>query len=471
MFLVYDPSKFEKDLRYLMGAHKTDIKTFIATKFKKNADSIEIKKLDLTKLYVNNQSNVYSNQVEYDLDFEDFPYLKNRKWELFKLEKYKNLNKQALLWTYLDRFGNIGFKALHASEFLISRDSYGQLDSVVIKVGSYYDNIGQIHYIFYGFKDGFIHRKEATSWATLGEIDEKGKITDLIEINNWELLNAKIPDVELNLQKDYDVLPFNLVSEDNIIEPEFSDLIDIENMTAAAYGYAEMTIIISFLKKAMFMGSINAGDFKDFAEKFGINFDIAKFPANTDMKVLDMGTVQNQLDYQTFNNNFLYFRANADGVDRYAIFPDLKVESGISREIQMKNIEQIRNVNIVTWERFEFDNWQVITSLGFQAPEKVKYQEGITSSLIEKVEKDMKLLEMFEKQFNLGIITKKELIANVLGITIEQANDKILEIQKERMDDVEDFDNNSDVNIDTNDNNDDVNDNDEDNNDDNNENE
>ena len=125
MYLVYDPTKFEKDLRYLMGTHKSDIKTFIATKFKKNADSIEIKKLDLSKLYVNNQSNIYSNNVEYDLSFEDFPYLENRKWELFKLEKYKNLNKQALLWTYLDRFGNIGFKALHASEFLISRDAYG----------------------------------------------------------------------------------------------------------------------------------------------------------------------------------------------------------------------------------------------------------------------------------------------------------------------------------------------------------
>lgn len=455
MYLIYDPTKFEKDLRYLMGTHKSDIKTFIAAKFKKNKDSIEIKKLDLSKLYVNNQSNIYSNNVEYDLSFEDFPYLENRKWELFKLEKYKNLNKQALLWTYLDRFGNIGFKALHASEFLISRDSYGQVDSVIIKVGSHYDDIGQIHYIFFGFKNGFIHKKEATSWSTLGELDEKGKQTDLLLIENWQLLNTKIPEI---YSKDYETLPFNLVSEDNVIEPELSDLVDIENMTAAAYGYAEMTIIISFLKKAMFMGSINAGEFKDFADKFGINFDVAKFPTNTDMKVLDMGGVQNQLDYQTFNNNFLYFRANADGVDRYAIFPDLKVESGISREIQMKNIEQIRNVNIVTWKRFEFENWQTIKSLGFTAPEKVKYQEGITSSIIEKIEKDIKLFDYYEKQYISNIISKAEFTSNVLGITIEQAEEKILKLQKERMNDVETIVNNSDVNTDTNDNNDNVND-------------
>ena len=121
MWLVYDPAKFEKDLRYLTGTHKRDILAFIQTKFAKNAKSIEVKKLDLSKLYINNQSNIYSNKVEYDLSFDDYPYLENRKWELFKLEKYKNFNKQALLWTYIDKYGNIGFKALHASEFLISR--------------------------------------------------------------------------------------------------------------------------------------------------------------------------------------------------------------------------------------------------------------------------------------------------------------------------------------------------------------
>jgi len=463
MWLVYDPTMFEKDLRYLTGTHKRDILAFIQTKFAKNAKSIEVKKLDLSKLYINNQSNIYSNKVEYDLSFDDYPYLENRKWELFKLEKYKNFNKQALLWTYIDKYGNIGFKALHASEFLISRNDYGELESVIIKVGSYYDKAGQFHYVFYGFQDGYIHKKEATSWAMLGELDKDNKLTDELSVEKWELLNSKVPEIETGLlTKDYDVLPFNLISEDNVIEPELSDLVDIENMTAAAYGYAEMTIIISFLKKAMFMGNIDEGQFKNFSEKFGINFDVARFPNNTSMSVLDMGTVQNQLDYQTFNNNFLYFRANADGVDRYAIFPDLKVESGISREIQTKNIEQIRNTNIIAWKRFEFDNWQLIKALKFTAPTLVKYQEGITSSAIEKIESDIKLLDMYEKQAMLGIITKPELISKVLNITVEQAKDKIKELQKERMQDAGNIDNNSDVNIDTSDNNDNVNDDDND---------
>jgi hypothetical protein len=140
----------------------------------------------------------------------------------------------------------------------------------------------------------------------------------------------------------------------------------------------------------------------------------------------------------------------------------LKVESGVSREIQTKNIEQIRNTSIIAWKRFEFDNWQLIKALKFTAPSMVKYQEGITSSVIEKIESDIKLLDMYEKQAMLGIITKPELISKVLNITVEQAKDKIKELQKERMQDAENIDNNSDVNIDTSDNNDNVNDDDND---------
>jgi hypothetical protein len=66
--------------------------------------------------------------------------------------------------------------------------------------------------------------------------------------------------------------------------------------------------------------------------------------------------------------------------------------------------------------------------MGFKS--MVKYQEGITSSVIEKIESDIKLLDMYEKQAMLGIITKPELISKVLNITVEQAKDKIKELQK-----------------------------------------
>lgn len=440
MFLNQDlnPDNFIKDLDYLSGIHSKHLSEFIKKKFSKNANNMEPKKVDLTKLYIGNQSNIYSNEVNYGVDIasEEFSYLRQKKNEQSKLEKYLNLNKQALLWTYV-RKNKLMFKALHCSEYYIDTDNFGELESVIIKTGSYYDELGVLQYKFLGYKDGKIYSKTAISWLFLGEM-EKGddgieKLTNKIKIENWFFDNTN-PD-----EFTYQILPFNLISYDNIITPARSDLIDLENMLSGGYSYGEMTILISFLKKFLVTSGMSQASFEEFAAKFGINFSLGLIPNESDVKFLDTGTVDNQLNYQLFMSVILYFRANADGVDRYAIFPDVKVESGISRELQMKNIEQIRNMNIPIWENFEHKNFELIASIknkggsqAFQVPTSVTYQKNITSSEAENLERQIKEYDLNQKKYIDGVITKVELIMRSEKISEEDAEKKINEVQKER---------------------------------------
>lgn len=441
MFLVYNPDDFVKDLQYLSGIHSEHLLSFIKNKFSKNANNMEPKKVDLTKLYIGNQSNIYSNNVNYNVDImqNEFKYLRQRKNELSKLEKYLNLNKQALLWTFIKE-QKISFKALHCSEYYIDTDNFGIVETVIIKVGSFYDEMGTLQYKFLAFKNGKIYSKIALNWLMLGEVEKSEAgfdvITRKIIVENW-LYDESNPD-----KFTYKILPFNLISFDNIIIPYHSDLIDLENMLSAGYSYGEMTILISFLKKFLVSSNMNEGDFVKFAEKFGINFSLGLISKESDVKFLDTGTVDNQLNYQLFMSVILYFRANADGVDRYAIFPDVKIESGISRELQMKNIEQIRNMNIPIWENFEYENFEVISSIkneggsqAFQVPSSVEYQKNITSSETENLERQIKEYDLNQKKYQDRVITKVELIMRSENITEEEAMKKVKSEQQNRTDD------------------------------------
>jgi len=425
MFLSYDPDNFLIDFRYLIGNHSSDLIAFTKTKFKNNADNIEIKKTDLSKLYINNQSNIYSNEVWYDKQFD---WLDQKKNEQATLEKYANQNGMALLWSFIENEIPV-FKALHSSEFFIENDYLGKLKSVIVKAGSFYDEVGNLQSLFltYDLTTKRIYKAISQSWSMLPKYKNEKNETKEIKIELWDLYNE-----EFDGAKEFDVLPFTLFTKDGVIQPYTSDLIAIENMMTASLGYAEMTILISFLKKVFLTSNLNDADFDDFADKFGINFKMAKLPTGSEINFLDTGSVTNQLDYQTFFNNFLYLKANADGVDRYAVFPDLKVESGVSRAIQMKNIEQIRNSNIVLWKKFEQNNFKVLQNLRVQTPSQVFYQKNIIMSEMDVVDIEIKKYDLLERKYQGGVITKVELIMRSEDMSEQDAIHRITKAQKER---------------------------------------
>jgi hypothetical protein len=68
-------------------------------------------------------------------------------------------------------------------------------------------------------------------------------------------------------------------------------------------------------------------------------------------------------------------RAQIDGVDKQALFPDNKVESGVSRRLQMGMISQKREDRIVDWVEFEDEHWALINTLdsSISAPENYIY--------------------------------------------------------------------------------------------------
>ena len=458
-FLNYNPNEFDNDLRYLKGTHTDLLYADLSVKFKNNISKMGVKNVGLTETYTTNQSNIYSKKVKYDVELD---YLEQRKNELAMLEKYGNCNLQALFWTYI-KDGKLKSRALHASEFYFETDEYGNLKKVIVKSGSFFDSMGikQNQFIAYDNETKMIYKKIATDWQFLTVVTEDNIRTNELKIDSWGLYDIDNPE-----ESTFEVLPFTLFSKKYVIKPELSPITLLENDFSAGFAYGDYTAKIAFLMKIMLKSNMNDGKFKDFADSFGFNSQIAKIDKDDDVHFLVPNTITNQIDYITLATNILVFRAACDGVDKNAILNDTKVESGYSRRLQMQNIESVRESNIIYWIDFERRNWEVISELGFEVPSEVIYEQFNLLDKVEEADYKQKTFDLYEKMYQTGAISKSEFIALVRKFSdvdkvtpemLTEADNIILKLQKERMNDVENIVDNSDVNIDTNDNNDNVN--------------
>lgn len=453
-FLNYNPDEFADDLKYLNGTHTDLLYADLSVKFKNNIKKMGVKNIGLTETYITNQSNIYSKEVKYDVELD---YLEQRRNEIALLEKYGNCNLQALFWTYI-KDGKLKSRALHASEFYFETDEYGNLRKVIVKSGSRYDNAGikQNLYIAYDNETKRIYKKVAIDWQQLTFVNDENIRTNELKIDTWELYDINNPE-----ESTFEVLPFTLFSKKYVIKPELSPIPMLENDFSGGFAYGDYTAKIAFLMKIMLKSNMNDGRFEEFAESFGFNSQIAKIDKDDDVNFLVPNSITNQVDYITLATNILVFRAACDGVDKNAILNDTKVESGYSRRLQMQNIESVRNSNIIYWKDFERRNWEVISALGFDVPSEVIYEQFNLLDKVEEADYKQKTFDLYEKMYQTGAISKSEFIALVRKFSdvdkvtpemLTEADNIILKLQKERMQDAENIDNNSDVNIDTSDN-------------------
>lgn len=397
MFLAYDPSEYEQDLRYLLGYHKEDLISYKQRRFPANNNEIVPMMQDITKGYISNLSNIYSNKVIYSGITDNPKYkkmLKRKKTAMKELEKFYNMQDYSVLWTYKEN-NEIKFLALDASNFYIQHDNYGNIAYVIVRAGNFIDASGQKQFIFYKWENGTVTKAISESWINF---------------------NSDDPEIEwiADILPTYTVLPFTIMKNRFASKPIHSTLIDLENEAVAGDAFAIMAMLYSLIVKYVLISDGSGPAIQKMINDFGVATKIMQLGAQgDDAKAMSQVTTDNHMNYKDYVQRILMFRGQIDGVDKQALFPETKVESGASRRLQMGSIEAKRNDRIVEWEEFEDRHWELINQLDPTIPIPEDYIfEDLPSSIdpTEQPDIDRKEYDLLRDKYIDGVLTLERYI-------------------------------------------------------------
>ena len=174
----------------------------------------------------------------------------------------------------------------------------------------------------------------------------------------------------------YDVLPFTLIKDRFIVQPSHSTLIDLENEMMAGDAFTIYSFYLSMIKKFAIVSAGDGPAIQKMIQSMGIMSRAVHLGSQGDeVKMIDTAGTDNHINYKDITAKIMMQRAQIDGVDKQALFPDNKVESGVSRRLQMGMISQKREDRIVDWVEFEDEHWALINTLdsSISAPENYIY--------------------------------------------------------------------------------------------------
>jgi len=425
--IAYNPAELEINRVYFERVHKLHLEAYKQKRFKNNSNKMEIIMQDILYSYITNISNAYKYGINYDGlrdsdgDYEE--WLSDCISEKVTFEKYFRLDKQALLYTYISN-GTIKCKAFNAGRFYIEYDENGVPFLWVIKTGfsritttqEDYDLLH--HFKKFEIKDGVgtitkkviktLKNDSYEGWDLLPDWKSDEWIADEIIIDG-----AKIkPSFNVNTP------PFVLLG-DNLLRGEVSNLIALENETVTGDAYAVLGLLMSILYKALVTGGINPDDWETFVDNFGLQFNVAKLPAGANATMLQMPENVNADNYKKYFQGITRMLLQGDGGDPSSMFEDVKVESGTARQLQMQNIETVRNDYIEIYKRKEREWWNIVKSLKptIKIPTKIYFNPlplGLTKTEIEDLEN--KQIDKIQKAFDSGVITRQEKIDKIRDI-------------------------------------------------------
>jgi len=394
--LAYNPADYDKDLRYLIGEHYDDVVAYKKWRFPENAFVLEIMMQNVTKGYIENMSNIYPAGVVYSgIDADKYRKMLRRKQKAMKeMERFYNLQKMALLWTYLVN-DELYFMALDGSNYYIDYDAVGDVEAVIVRTGRFLDDQGETKYHFKLWRDGTVYHTIADDWTYISS-----------DAGGWK---------QDEDNPSYDVLPFTLIKDRFIVQPAHSTLIGLENEIMAGIAFMIFAIYLSMLKKFYVASDGDGPAIQKMIKSMGIGTQALHFGKQGDTAgILDTGGTENHVNYYDIQQRILMQRAQIDGVDKQALFPDNKVESGVSRRLQMGMISQKREDRIVDWEEFEDNHWVLINALSKGSiPEPEAYIFNPLPNQLdptEQVEIDFKTFDMLKQKYEELVITAEDYV-------------------------------------------------------------
>lgn len=444
-FLNYNPDNFNEDYVYFKARQQTNLRQYINKRFPITAEAIACIPENIVKSFVKaaaktfkfgfkiigfNKDDVFLSKIyDYSLPV------------LIHSEQFYILNQYSGVWFYLDK-DMIKTKALHCSQFYREVGEDGKTKKVIVKKNSFIKD-SKLIYVFLKYEDGKISRAEAESWSVLAMESFKD-----------------IPSGVGDLPKIYKTLPFLFISDDDLTAPIRSQLITIEQELIAGDGYAIMSFYIAMLKKMYGTGSFASGEAEKISKFLGVMLAFSKLPKDSDIKTLDMGGTENQMNYSKFFDRVLLKRAKSDAVDSINITEVTKVETGAAKRQELVPVINGRNEDILFFTPFLHDYFDILRKmyselLSKSIPEIEGFIFNDMTGLIDVIEQqdiETKKFDLLTKKYKEGVITYKTFVKESNNCTDVEADKIIKEIEKERKQDDIFNDNKSIEDIDVNEN-------------------
>lgn len=405
--LAYNPADYDKDLRYLIGLHYNDVVAYMASRFPKNAHAIRVVMQNIVQGYISNMSNIYTAGVEYvGVDSDKYGKMLRRKNRAMKqMEQFYNYQKMALLWTYLVK-DEPYFMALDGSNYYVDYDSMGNVAAVLVRTGRFLDPQGEIKYHFKLWRDGAVYHATAKDWTYINTVPQATSALQDGNFGGW------VPDP---VNERYTRLPFTLIKNPFVVQPDHSTLIELENEYVSGHGYMIMSALISLIAKFAIISNGDGPAIQKMVKDLGISTKAIHLGKQGDeVKMIQAISTDNHMNYTEIQQKIIMLRGQIDGVDKQALFPINQVQSGVAMRLQNGTIMQKREDRILEWEEFEDEHWdlvQELTKSRIKAPTDYNFAPLPNQfDPTELAEIEDKKFQTLQAKYNAGTITTEQFV-------------------------------------------------------------
>lgn len=385
---LWNPEDMKEAYAFYKKKHTAYLQEFINRIFSKNSYKMRIRPLAVTKRLIESQSSVYKSSVkrEFDGEMED-SVISSVKKTLARAEEMLNLFSVSAIYFYIDNNDKPAIKTLPAHRFSV-RILGEQVTELIVKVGEKRDINNFIIGIWNHYQNGIITQMEGKSFGLLTAVKQIGTYTSF---------------------------PIFVMFQDPE-EPSayVSEFVEIEKDMVANLSLNRLSAAIALLKLLVAPQATDE-DVAHIADIVGNMTGIIGLPNTVQgLNSLDMGNIDNNINFNKINKEELRMIAVQNGADYTALDVDENIESGKAKELKLSYMNSARNSNLAQWEEYEYQLWNWLNKEDPNTYKQLQYIDfGTLDSTLSAVEKqELRKEEQLEdyNQLQRGVLLLEEYV-------------------------------------------------------------
>lgn len=386
---IWNPSDMREAYAFYKKKHTVFLQEFITRIFSKNSYKMRIRPLAVTKRLIESQSSVYKSTVKREFigtqPDTSFSTMKNI---LTKMEEHLNLFGVAAIFTYLNADNELVPKPIPAHRFSVRLEGE-QVSELIIKIGERRELDNSIIEIWNWYKDGNIIKMEGRNFNSL----VAGAVVGV-----------------------YTFFPIFVIFQDPE-EPSaiVSDFVEIEKDMVANLSLNRLSAAIALLKLLVAPQATDE-DVAHIADIVGNMTGIVGLPNTVQgLQSLDMGSMNNNIDFSKLNKEELRMIAVQNGADYTALDVDENIESGKAKELKLSYMQSARASRVPEWEQYEYQIWKWLHEQDQANFKQLSYIDfgtlDISLSATEKQELKESQARMDYEQLQRGVLLLSEYVS------------------------------------------------------------
>lgn len=375
----------------------------------------KVKYLPLTFLqsFVDSQSSLYTNDFKRTVTFPDSINIASLDQAAEYIERYFNLHTRAAIYIYTEEEVH-QFEALDPTRYFKEGEFTFIAEDTNITI-LYIQGTDAL--IAYSIN---LELKDAVTMYDTTKLPLEQYKDDS---NTYASGDEPITVTQIELEKGITQVPLVEIHKYNIDKAQLNPLAKLQEQYILDISWGMFTGSAKLVHQVTLSTDMDNDKFKEIFENFGSTYSILKTQKGDKLEIFDNGNVKVLLDIFDTYNKMIEIKAVQGAADINAIIPQVEVqESGVAKQIKLDYINKGRKKHISTFQVFEGKLWEIMNKIfkvnvGFKS---IKFFDLVVNeTLAEKINIQKSL-------FELGLINKEQMYANIFGTTEEEANTELV---------------------------------------------